>query len=233
MAEYVILFMIYSTLGWICEIATIYIEKKKIVNRGFLIGPYLPIFGCGCLLITLLLSSYANEPFALFALSMIICAILEYFTGWIMEVIFKMRWWDYSNNKFNINGRICLETLIPFGLAGIIVVRYLNPLFLGFINLFPSIVVSISAAILGIIFIIDCAISLNVITNFKSITKNSKEDSTEEIKKYVSEVVLKNKYLYNRLIKAFPKLTRVIKESRERGEKFIKEQKQKRKKNDR
>jgi len=67
-------------------------------------------------LITILLQKYSNDPIALFALGMIICAILEYFISYLLEKIFKARWWDYSTKKFNINGRVCLETMIPFGL---------------------------------------------------------------------------------------------------------------------
>ena len=115
---YFLLFIIYSIIGWILEIIFAFINLKKFVNRGFLIGPYCPIYGAGCLLLTILLSKYAEDTIVLFALSIIICSILEYLTSWIMEKIFKLRWWDYSDMKFNINGRICLETMIPFGIIG-------------------------------------------------------------------------------------------------------------------
>jgi len=107
------LFFIYAILGWIIETTLVSIEKKKFVNRGFLIGPYCPIYGFGGLAITILLKNYTKDPIVLFLMAVIICACLEYFTSYIMEKLFKARWWDYSKKKYNINGRICLETIIP------------------------------------------------------------------------------------------------------------------------
>ena len=84
----------------------------------------LPFSPALALSFTVLPSSFA---FALFALSIIVCSILEYFTSYIMEKLFKVRWWDYSDKKFNINGRICLETMVPFGILGTLIVCYINP----------------------------------------------------------------------------------------------------------
>lgn len=111
---YFLLFFIYSVMGWILEITCKFIEYKKFANRGFLIGPYCPIYGFGALFITLFLGRYSNDIIALFVMTILICGVLEYFTSYIMEKIFKLRWWDYSRRKYNINGRICLDTLIPF-----------------------------------------------------------------------------------------------------------------------
>ena len=112
------------------EVTLKYIELKRFINRGFLIGPYCPIYGCGAVLITLLLQKFVNDPITLFVYGIIICSILEYTTSFIMEKLFNARWWDYSTKKFNINGRICLETMIPFGLLGLAIVYIINPFFL-------------------------------------------------------------------------------------------------------
>ena len=101
---------------------------KKLVNRGFLIGPYCPIYGVGCLLLVFLLGRFKGQPVILFLMSIIVCSILEYSTSYIMEKLFKARWWDYSEYKFNLNGRICAATMIPFGILGVLVVYYLNPI---------------------------------------------------------------------------------------------------------
>lgn len=131
---YFILFIIYAMIGWCIEIINGLIQTKKFVNRGFLIGPYCPIYGVGGILITLLLSKYYNDPIVLFFMGIAVCGILEYLTSYIMEKIFKARWWDYSKRKFNINGRICLETIIPFGLLGCFIIYISNPLFINLIN---------------------------------------------------------------------------------------------------
>ena len=105
---YFLFFIIYSFLGWIIEVILCSIIEKKIVDRGFLIGPICPIYGCGAVIITLALSSYKDDWIVVFCMAVILAGALEYFTSYAMEKIFHARWWDYSNNKFNINGRICL-----------------------------------------------------------------------------------------------------------------------------
>ena len=95
--NFFLIFLIYSFGGWLIESIGNLITKKKFVNRGFLIGPYCPIYGLGVILITLLLSRYKEDLIVLFFLSAILCGILEYFTSFFMEKLFKARWWDYSN----------------------------------------------------------------------------------------------------------------------------------------
>ena len=125
--EYFLLFVIYSVIGWIMEVIYTLVIDKKFTNRGFLVGPYCPIYGVGAVLIIILLSGYKERPIGLFVLAIVICSILEYFTSYIMEKLFKARWWDYSNRKFNINGRICLETMVPFGVIACLIVYIVNP----------------------------------------------------------------------------------------------------------
>ena len=125
-----ILFFIYSVLGYIVEsISVSMIEGKVVWSRGFLIGPYIPIFGTGSILMVLILKKYYDDIFALFIMSMIVCLTLEYLTSYIGEKLFHLRWWNYSDKKFNINGRICLENGILFGVAGIFIIRYVNSFF--------------------------------------------------------------------------------------------------------
>ena len=142
--NYIALFFIYSIAGWIMESVSISIRNKKITNRGFLIGPYCPIYGWGVVLITILLQKYHDDIPATFFLSILICGTLEYATSYFMEKIFKARWWDYSTRKFNINGRICLETLIPFGIAGTAITIWINPFLLKYINMVPTLIFLLS-----------------------------------------------------------------------------------------
>ena len=118
-AEYFLYFIIYSFLGWTMEVICKLVELKKFVNRGFLIGPICPIYGYGVLAIVLIIGSFKGDLLAVFLKSILVCSILEYLTSYLMEKIFKARWWDYSNKKFNLNGRICLETKIPKGIIEI------------------------------------------------------------------------------------------------------------------
>ena len=131
---YFMLFIIYSVGGWIMECTLGVIQKHKFVNRGFLIGPYCPIYGCGGVLATLILSKYSEDLVVLFILGIVIFSILEYFTSYVLEKIFHARWWDYSNYRFNLNGRICLIGMLFFGILGVVVIRFVNPVLFGFLN---------------------------------------------------------------------------------------------------
>ncbi len=208
---YFLLFMTYSVLGWILEVSCKLVEKKKFINRGFLIGPYCPIYGWGALMMTLLLKKYLNDIFTLFIMNILICSILEYFTSYFLEVIFKARWWDYSNKKFNINGRICLETMIPFGLFGLLVMYVINPIIFNILNMIPISIIYFISIVLFLLLLIDTITSYSIITKIKNINKKTqshillKKDNTEKITLLVKKELLNshNKY-YNRLINSFP-----------------------------
>lgn len=202
--SYILLFFIYSFLGWFMEIIVTIIQDHKLVNRGFFIGPYCPIYGCGCLLILILLERYTNEPLLLFIMAIIICSLLEYMTSLYMEKIFHARWWDYSNRKMNINGRICLETMIPFGILGMGIVYIVNPFFTNLIHRCPTVVTNSIAGILVFIFLVDFAFSTKIIFNFRKELKILEIDRTEEITKKVREILLQRGYLSKRLMRAFP-----------------------------
>ena len=218
---YFLLYFIYSIIGWYLEVGLAFYEHKKFVNRGFLIGPYCPIYGVGCLLLTILLSKYINEPGVIFAFSIFICATLEYLTSYLMEKIFKLRWWDYSNMKFNINGRICLETLIPFGIIGVLVVKYISPFLINTVNSINfNVLVIINIIILSIL-ITDILISFNVVFNLKNVTRNLNKDSTEEIKKAIYKFIHNNIFMYNRIVKAFPNMKKIINEQKKRNKDII------------
>ena len=147
-----------------------------------------------------------QHPITLFVMACVICSILEYFTSFFMEIIFKNRWWDYSHKKFNLNGRICLETTIPFGFAGLGLCYIGQPVLLFLIHKIPFIIIAIISIILAIIFLIDLCISFDIILNLKNISKNMRVDSTEQITKKVKEVLSKRGIFSRRLIQAFPKM---------------------------
>ena len=210
---YIMLFFIYSLAGWLIEMIPATIREKKFVDRGFLVGPYCPIYGCGVILITLLLQKYADDIVVTFFLSVIICGTLEYLTSYIMEKIFKARWWDYSNNKFNINGRICLETLVPFGIGGVLVLFVFNPFLEKIINLIPGLALHIVTGVLCVLFLIDCIASFKIILNLKEMTKELK-DNTAEISDKVKKIILNKLGPYKRLVNAFPRVKENVKFSK-------------------
>ena len=195
----------YSFLGWLIEVGCKSIQYKRFVNRGFLLGPICPIYGYGVLFIVLLIGDDTSDILSVFLKSILICSVLEYFTSYFMEKLFKVRWWDYSNNKFNINGRICLETMIPFGLLGTLVVYVIHPLIVRFVNLFSSKFLIIIGIILFIAYFIDNILSFNVMNKIKKEIKKYSGDSTEIIKRKVTNWLEENSFLYRHLKKAYPK----------------------------
>ena len=203
--QYISLFFIYSFLGWLMESIGDTIKKKKFVNRGFLIGPYCPIYGVGVLLITILLQKYRNDIWITFFMSLLICGTLEYLTSYIMEKIFKARWWDYSQRKFNINGRICLETLIPFGIAGTFIIYVANPFLLKYIEMIPDLAMHIIIGVLLVLYIVDCIVSFKIILNLKEMSREFK-DNTIEISDKVKKIIKKKMRPYRRLVRAFPRI---------------------------
>ncbi len=205
------LFFIYSITGWTIEVVGGIIQNKKFVNRGFMIGPYCPIYGVGGVLITLFLQDYVGNPFILFCVAIVICGVLEYLTSYIMEKVFKARWWDYSKKKFNINGRVCLETIIPFGLLGCFIMYVSNPFIKSVLQRVPNNVLNIAFYICASIYLLDFIISFFVISDLrktvKSVNKDNPYDNTEEITKQVKEILRNKGILNRRLINAFPKVS--------------------------
>lgn len=120
-------FIVYSIAGWLCEDVYVGIGKRKFVNRGFLYGPYCPIYGCGALIVLYPLMLLGDHPVLVFFGGMILTSALEYFTSWLMEKLFHEKWWDYSTYKFNINGRVCLLNSTLFGLMSLVVVFGIQP----------------------------------------------------------------------------------------------------------
>ena len=204
--KYFLLFLIYSFIGWSIEVFVTYINTKKIVDRGFLLGPYCPIYGWGGVLMTIFLTRYQDNIILLFIMSVIICGILEYFTSYFMEKIFNARWWDYSDKKINLHGRVCADTLIPFGLLGMFVICFLNPFLFKILSLIPDILIIVLFVGLLIVFIVDNIISFIIIFNLSGTIKKVSLDNTEEITEKVKEVIKEKSIIYRRLVKAFPNL---------------------------
>lgn len=208
--EYFLLFVIYSFSGWCMETTFVSLENKKFIDRGFLFGPSCPIYGIGAISIVHFLGKFSSNPILLFFMIIVICGILEYLTSLVMEVVFKARWWDYSEKKININGRVCLENLLAFGILGLAVVYVLNPFFINIIRSFPEEVKKWAVIIFGIIYITDLIISVSVVLGFRKVTekvnKEKKGDNTEQITKMVRDLFANKSFFHRRFINAYPKL---------------------------
>ncbi len=204
-AKYTLYFFIYSFVGWLLEILCKWIAQKRFINRGFLIGPICPIYGYGGLGIVLLIGRYTSDILAVFLKAILICSLLEYVTSYLMEKLFHVRWWDYSKKRFQINGRICLETMIPFGLLSCLIIYMVHPAIENFVNVVPIWLQIIFACLLVLIYIIDNIVSFHVMNKMKTEIKRQTIDNTEMIQKSILEWIDSNSTLYKHIKNAYPK----------------------------
>lgn len=210
-SEIFLLFIIYSFAGWVAEVTDSLICFKHFINRGFLIGPLCPIYGFAGVIMSATLSKYVTSPITLFVMSMFICAVLEYFTSYLLEKLFNARWWDYTKYKYNINGRVCLEMIIPFGIGGLIIVYVVSPLLNNFLSLFSIKFLNVASIVILALLLIDILVSTKIIRNFKYASMKFKnKDNTEEITKKVKAELIKKSPFYRRLIEAFPNVKAVF-----------------------
>lgn len=182
-----ILLMIYSFLGWLCESLYVSFAQQKVINSGFMNGPICPIYGFGAMLVILFLQPFTKSLLLIFILGVVLTSSLEYFTSWLMEVLFHTRWWDYSQFRINLNGRICLFNSILFGLMSLFVVYYLNPAVMNTVNLIPYTSKLFIALTLFLAFLIDFISSLAELRSFdRDIQKF--EDAVKDIKLQLKEL---------------------------------------------
>ena len=121
---YTPLFFLLSFAGWLWEVLIYIVLDGEFVNRGVLFGPWLPIYGCGGILLSFVLQKYEYKPVRVFFISMLLSSVLEYLSSWFLERVWGIRWWDYSNDFLNISGRICLWGSLMFGLSGWMLICY-------------------------------------------------------------------------------------------------------------
>ena len=114
-------------MGWLWEVGLHFVQTGDFVKRGVLYGPWLPIYGSGGVLVLLLLRKIFKSPIITFFLTMVISSLMEYVTSWVLEMRNGVRWWDYSGYFMNINGRICLQGAVVFGIAGCLIVYIIAP----------------------------------------------------------------------------------------------------------
>lgn len=222
----VLLFFLYSFLGWIIEVTLKYRQYHRFINRGFLIGPYCPIYGSGVVIATFLNDMFAplESSFGTsFLISLVFCGLLEYMTSYFFEKKYHARWWDYSQKPMNLNGRVWIGNLILFGLAGMIITRILNPIFFAFIDTLNPMTIYTVAGTLSVVFLSDYIFSRFIMSLLKKVVENSEADSSEAISKEVRELLKNKNLLYSRIIDAYPNVQFRTEKVKERLERIIQE----------
>ncbi len=168
-----------SILRSICE--------RKIINTGFLRGPFCPIYGIGATIMFLFLEGFEDKPILLFGIAIILLTAWEYAVGVLLESLFHTKYWDYSNHKFNFQGRICLTNSICWGILGVLFVKYIHPFVQGIIAKIDINLLNYIVAILFTIFIVDTITSIIHVKNMKA-TLEKIENINKEIKEKLKEI---------------------------------------------
>ena len=152
-------FIIYSFLGWCLESVYKTICLKKPVNSGFLYGSFCPMYGIGALLM-IIIGSFFDNIVIIFIIAFILFSVWEYIVAVILEKLFKTKYWDYSNLKFNIQGRVCLKNSIYWGILGVLLIFIIQPAIENLTNLIPSDILRYTNIILCIAIIVDTSITI-------------------------------------------------------------------------
>ena len=189
-------FVIYSFLGWLLESIVRTICEKRMINTGFLIGPFCPIYGFGAIIMLLFLNGLRNNIILLFAISIIVLTLWEYIVGALLETLFHTKYWDYSDHKFNYKGRICLTNSIAWGILGVAFINYIHPFITQILSYVDFMYVAIIASIIALILLIDAIISIIKVKNIKS-TLDKIEEINEQIKQKLLELKDKEKVTAN------------------------------------
>lgn len=163
----VLTFFIYSFLGWVCEVIYCSVPKKRFVNRGFLYGPYLPIYGFGATFTIVLLSRFLDRWYIVFLLGMVITSTLEYITSYLLEKIFAVKLWDYSGYPLNLNGRICALNSVLFGLLCLFIMYVVNEPVYSWLSGLGSVALNLLSLLVVALLSADCALSVSRMSQFK------------------------------------------------------------------
>lgn len=155
-----IFFMIYSFGGWLVESIFRSLRRGSLIKTGFLKGPFCPIYGFGAMAIIIFLNKYKSNVPLLFISSVFLTGLIEYMTSYGLEKILAIKLWGYSHRKFNINGRVCLQNGLLFGILSIFLIKFIHPLTRRFLGKIPDRFLFIIAKLLGIYLTIDTVVSV-------------------------------------------------------------------------
>lgn len=182
-------FIIYSFLGWIMESVVRTVSERKLINTGFLHGPYCPIYGIGAIILFYCLGRFQNNLILLFFVSIIVLTIWEYIVGVMLEKIFKTKYWDYSKQKFNFQGRVCLVNSIYWGILAVVLIKYIHPFIQSLMTKIDTSLLKYIVIIFALVMLVDAIVSIVKMKNIKS-TLEKVEKLNKEIKEKLKEIRL-------------------------------------------
>ncbi len=160
LVQWIAFFYIYCFLGWCFESGYATIKQRKLTNRGFLRGPYIPIYAFGAIFVLIITDNFQGSILSVYFSGLIAATVLEYITGYVMEKLFKVKYWDYSDHKFNLNGYISLSTSIAWGFLSVLLTEVLQVNVYRFVSMLTEHDLKISIAITSTVFFLDLILSI-------------------------------------------------------------------------
>lgn len=227
LCKLILYFIIYSIIGWLWETVYCSIKAKKFVYRGFLIGPYCPIYGFGIIMVLYLIEPFHQNIVLLYIFSTLIVTLLEYITAYTLEKIFHTTWWDYHNVPLNIQGRVALPISIFWGFCCVMVVKYLQPLVSDMVTDLYNSTGEILPLFVVLILTVDSIVSVMSMMSLQNTLKNFRTKLEEQAKALKLSVEERAEHFSNSLEEKNIKLNRKIEEVREK----TKEKKEQKKEN--
>lgn len=158
--ELFLYFILYSFLGWLMETCYCSIMERHLVARGFLYGPICPIYGCGVLLMILFFTPLKEHLVLFYITAVVVMTSWEYFVGWLLETTTHVKYWDYSNSKFNIKGRVCLWVALTWGVLSYIIIFWVHPPIEDLYEKIPLVLVYVLCGVLAVILLIDAVFTI-------------------------------------------------------------------------
>ena len=174
-AQWLLYFFFYCFVGWVWETCYVSIRKREWVNRGFLRGPWLPIYGFGAVLILIFTFPVRNSLWLTYLVGMIGATVLEYVTGTVMEAVFHVRYWDYSDQPLNVHGHICLGVSLGWGVFSLLMVRVIHQPVTALLQRLPEPAVLVLDAVLLALFAADVVTSVKAALNLKKLLAKVEE----------------------------------------------------------
>lgn len=177
--QWILFLYIYCIIGWCWETLFVSVKKRKFTNRGFMVGPWLPIYGFGAVIMLMASLPVKDNIFLVFVCGMTAATILEYCTGEAMEALFKVRYWDYSNQPFNLNGHICLFCSIGWGIASVVLIKFIHSPIEHFVLGFDYKIQRWAVMILSVFISVDFTLSFRAAMDLKSVLENITQSNSE------------------------------------------------------
>ena len=201
------LFLIYSFAGWCLEVCAAAWKRRRLIFKGFLNGPFCLIYGFSAVAFVLFLPELEYNLFFLFLGGMLISSFIEYMTGYFLEKFFSRKWWDYSDKKYHINGYVCLDYAVIWGICAVLMMKFLNPAIIWMVHLLPRTAGKITAGVILLLLFIDCISVTSALLqmHYKLETVDQISEDLQKLSDSLGNALTRK--IQRRLMKAYPSIS--------------------------